>query len=66
MCDLNPMASPASAGTIFKIRQNVVYLYTISLILKGPDRIVPRFCAEWQLTSCLSSHLDPIGDRNDV
>ena len=30
------------------------------------ERIVPRFYTESRLVFCVSSDLDPIGDRNDV
>ena len=33
---------------------------------RRPNRIVPRFYAEPRLIFCVSSDLDPIGDRNDV
>ena len=34
--------------------------------MKKPKRIVPRFYAESLLIFCVSSVLDPIGDRGDV
>ena len=34
--------------------------------VRRPKRIVPRFYAEPRLIFCVSSDLDPIGDRNDV
>ena len=45
----------------FVLISNVFHLF-----LRRPKRIVPRFWSESRLNFCVSSVLDPIGDRNDV
>ena len=65
-----------SIGTFFKCRHAafvqdvfsgfVSIFIVVHPILKRPKRIVPRFYTESRLFFRVSSHLNPIGDRNDV